>query len=247
MKTIRFWSMMLAVLALPFVTSCGSDDNDEDNVDTSPISIYSDGEKVIEWADTITSSNSFVAYATGNKVSAFHVGETSLLVNGKHTISIKVKPLYNLYDDPVNNWGCTVDYVKSHQTQGTLSDKSTETTLTYENAGGASYLVYMFENGKLASIGAIVSTNHASTYGKYLAERYIMTTYYEGSKSYFIGIDGLTSETSTTFIRMEVSSANYITTIYVPVSSAKSRETRSIDNQDRFNRYAKKLLEVVSE
>ena len=33
MKTIRFWSMMLAVLALPFVTSCGSDDNDEDNVD----------------------------------------------------------------------------------------------------------------------------------------------------------------------------------------------------------------------
>lgn len=103
MKTIRFWSMMLAVLALPFVTSCGSDDNDEDNVDTSPISIYSDGEKVIEWADTITSSNPFVAYATGNKVSAFHVGETSLLVNGKHTISIKVKPLYNLYDDPVNN------------------------------------------------------------------------------------------------------------------------------------------------
>ena len=235
--------MMLAVVTLPLITSCG--DDDKDDVDTSPISIYSDGEKVIVGADTITSSNPFVAYASGNKVSAFHIGETTLLVNGKHTIPVKVKPLYTLYDDPVNNWGCSMDYVRSHQKQGTIS-KSTETTLTYDNAGGASRLVYMFENGKLKSIGALVSTNHASVYGKYLAERYIMTTYYEGSKSYFVGFDGLSAKTSTTFIQMEVTSVDYITTIYIPTSSAKSRETRSIDNQDIYIQYAKKLLDYIS-
>ena len=60
MKKIRLWSMMLAVVTLPLTTSCG--DDDKDDVDTSPISIYSDGAKFIVGADIITSSNPFVKY-----------------------------------------------------------------------------------------------------------------------------------------------------------------------------------------
>ena len=98
-------AVMMSLMLCSGFASCGNDDED-DSIDTKPISLYAGSEKDIQGADSIQSSNKFVAYGKGNVVHAFHVGETTLLVNGKKTISISVLPQYHLYDDPVCNWGC---------------------------------------------------------------------------------------------------------------------------------------------
>lgn len=226
--------MLMAVVGLGLV-ACGSDgDGDKDDgVDTTPISLLAGKNKVIQGADTISTSNKFVAYATKNTVHAWHVGEAALLVNGKKTISISVLPEYHLYDDPICEWECSMDYVKGHQKQGSISSKSTDKVLAYENAGAASYLAYMFENGKLKSIGAIVSTNHTTQYASYLSERFLMLPYYSGADTYFIGADGLTLEEAKTVAVLQVYSSKELVTIYMPAKDY-SPTTRSAQEENEI-------------
>jgi hypothetical protein len=219
-KQMRIWSMMmLSVMTLPMMVACGGDDSDDGGgIDTTPISLTAGKDKTIQGADTISSSNEFVAYGKKNVVHGWHVGEATLMVNGKKTISISVLPMYHLYDDPVCNWGCNINYVKSHQTQGTINSKSTNDNLIYENAGAASALVYVFKNGALSSIGAVVSTNHTSQYASYLSERYLMLPYYHGEDTYFIGADAIELEKAKTVAVLQVYSSTQLVTIYMPAS-----------------------------
>jgi len=238
---------MLATVALPLMMACG-DDDEEESFDTTPINIYSNGEKTISGADTITSANKFIAYTKGNKVTAFHVGKTDLTVNGKYKISLSVLPLYHLYDDPILEWGCSVDYVKSHQKQGTLNSKSTDELLAYENAGGASILGYSFENGKLKSVGAFVSTSHTSTLADYLMERYLMEPYYQGAETYYIGMDGLTTEEANTALIMNVASSSMIQVTYASAKQLASTRGESANNahegiKNKANELMRMLLE----
>lgn len=216
--------IMVTVLNVSLL-SCGSD-NDDDDIDITPISLIAGDDKTIQGADTISSSNRFVAYGKGNVVHGWHVGEASLVVNGKKRVPIKVLPKYHLYDDPICNWGCDINYVKANQKQGVLSGKSTNTLLAYENAGAASILSYTFENGKLKSILAIVSTNHASQYGSYLAERYLMLPYYEGENTYFIGANGTDLDNATTAVIMQVYSISQLVTLYLPAQDYSTRTSR---------------------
>lgn len=233
--------MMLAVMALPMMVACGGDDSDDgDNIDTTPISLKTDQDKTIQGADTISSLNKFVAYGTKNVVHGWHVGETSLLVNGKNTISITVLPQYNLYDDPICNWGCSMDYIKKNQKQGTINSKSTSEILAYDNAGGATLLAYEFKNDKLTGIVAMVSTNHTSTLGKYLGERYLMTSYYKGDKEYFIGADGLNEETIKTYVMLDLYNTNTWSVMYMntEISSTRSDIISNESNEDLIQKIA---------
>lgn len=240
MKKISFLSMMmLAVVVLPLMVACG--DDDDDVFDTTPIRMLSNGEKTISGAETITSTNEFVAYAKDNKVMAFHVGDTELIVNGKYKIPLTVSPLYNLYDDPVCDWGCSMEYVKKHQKQGALSSKSSSTLLAYENAGGASVMGYSFENGKLKSAIALVSTSHASTLVDYLLERYLIAPYYKGSETYYVGFDGLSEEKANTAILMQVYSASMISVVYTSVKTSSARGDFSNNSDEDLKDYTKEL------
>lgn len=217
--------IMVGVLCLNII-SCSSDKEEDVVIDTTPIMLYSGNDKTIQGAETITSSNEFVAYSKGNVIHGDHVGEASLLVNGKYTISVNVLPKYTLYNDPICEWGCSKDYVKQRQKQGTLI-KSDEKNLGYENAGAATLLAYQFENGKLKSVAAIVSTTYASRYTDYLLERFMIVPYYEGENTYFVGIDGINVESSKTFVVMQVYNISYLATLYVPISEYNNR-TRSM-------------------
>ena len=230
MKKNLFYLMTLLLVSLVSVSyvSCG-DDNDDDNIDTTPITMTAGNDKVIAGADTITSSNKFVAYATKNKVHGWHVGETALLVNGKKTISIKVLPQYTLYGDPVCEWGCSMDYVKNNQKQGSINSKSTSDLLAYDNAGGASLLAYSFKNGSLNSVMAIVSTNHTSTLGSYLAERFLMAPLYSGKDTYFAGIDGLDEYNAKTLVLMDLYSTTYWAVLYTKFEKNSTRSNMEND------------------
>lgn len=231
--------VMVTMLSVGFV-SCGGDDDEEASIDVTPISLFAGNDKTIQGADTITSSNRYVAYAKGNVVHGWHVGETTLLVNGKKTIPITVSPKYYLYDNPVCKWECNMDYVKNNQKEGALSSKSTNTMLLYEDAGAASILAYNFENGKLKSVLAVVSTKHASEYGSYLAERFLMLPYYKGEDTYFVGADAIDLDDASTVVMMEIYSVNQLVTVYMP---AKDYSTRSAQSTGSIKEKALKLIE----
>lgn len=239
---LLFAMMMAATFCVGFASCGGSDDDEDDGVDTTPISLVAGKDKTIQGADTITTSNKFVAYATKNVVYASHVGEAALVVNGKKTIPIKVLPAYHLYDDPVCKWGCDVNYVKNNQKQGTISSKSTSEMVVYEDAGAASFLIYRFKNSKLESVAALVSTNHTSQYASYLAERYLMLPYYQGKDTYFIGADNIDLESASTVVMMEVYNVEYLMTAYMPAKDYSSRSNRSVGNGDDLREIAKSLM-----
>jgi hypothetical protein len=244
-KQMMIWSMMmLSVLTLPMMVACGGDDSDDGGgIDTTPISLIAGKEKTIQGADTISSSNKFIAYGTKNVVHGWHVGETTLLINGKKTISISVLPQYYLYNDPVCNWGCSMDYVKKNQKQGTINSKSTSELLAYDNAGGATLLAYQFKNDKLTSIMAMVSTNHSSTLGSYLAERFLMVPYYEGDKEYFLGMDGLDVETAKTVVMLDLYNTNTWGVLYT--SSEKSSTRSGIDGNETYRDLINNMVQFM--
>lgn len=245
-KKYYFMTAILFVLPLSIcLLSCGDDSDDDDNIDTTPITLTAGKDKVIAGADTITSSNEFVAYATKNKVHGWHVGETSLLVNGKKTISIKVRPQYTLYNDPVCEWGCSVEYVKKNQAQGTINSKSTDELLAYDNAGGATLLAYSFKNGKLDAVMAVVSTNHTSTLGDYLAERYLMVPLYSGKDTYFAGMDGMDEDHAKTLVLMELYDTSNWLVYYTKFEKTSTRS--EMDNDRAQKELYKKIITLLTE
>lgn len=240
-KRIYLMSFALVSMLSFYFVSCG--DDDEEGVDTTPIVLTAGKDKIIAGADTITSSNRFIAYGEKNTVHAWHVGETTLLVNGSKTISISVLPVYYLYDDPVCNWGCDINYVKNRQKQGTISSESTNTFLVYEDAGAASTLVYNFENGKLKAVMAIVSTKHTSQYASYLSERFLMLPYYKGEDTYFIGADNIELDDAKTVVVMQVYNVSKLVTMYMPASDYSTRSSQS--SFDIENRAMSLIKEII--
>jgi len=216
-----FAIMMATTLSVGFA-SCSSDDDDKE-IDTSPITLYAGNKTILEGANEVVSENSFIAFINNDKsIEGFHVGETFIKVNGKYRIPLTVKGKYNTHNDPVTNWGCSQSYVKSHQTQGTLSSKSTNEMLVYENVGHADLLGYSFENGKLNGIITMVKTAYTSEYAGYLAERYFMIPYETDDDTYFVGIDALETKDAKTFVMLEIYNATYLSTVYMPFSKASS-------------------------
>ena len=236
MKKITFWSMMMLMsLALPTMVACGNDNDDEEEerekeemIDTTPISFYSDGKKVIAGADTIVSSNTYVVYAKGNEVFGYHIGEAELLVNNKKTIQVKVLPRHHIYDDPICKWGCDRNYVESNQKQGTLVE-STPERLEYHDVGNAMALYYYFNNNKLSGVATLVSTLYTTAYAEYFAERFLMLPDYEGENTYFVGIDALEEKSAKTAVVMEVYNDDYIMAMYMPVNELSTRSPQIID------------------
>ena len=254
MKKINLLLLALATFSVCLFVSCGGSDEDDGTsgtetpekiIDTKPITMYVGKEHTIQGADTINSSNPFVAYGTKNVVHAWHVGEASLLVNGKATVPVTVLPKYTLYDGPICNWGCDVNYIKENQKQGTLEEKtvSGQYVCGYKDAGAASLLTYNFVDGKLKTILALVSTKYTTDYAKFLAERYYMFPEYEGKKYYFIGADNTDVDIATTVVYTEVYSVDYLLTAYMSMNEYKS-STRS-SNIEQLMEEAKNLINEI--
>lgn len=218
---------MAVTLVLGF-SSCGSDDDDDNAIDTSPVTLYAGDKTVIDGASTVESENEFVAYVNKDlSIEGFHVGETYVKANGKSRVKVTVKGKYKTYDDPVTEWGCSQSVVRSRQTQGTLSSRSDDESLIYMNPGHASAVMYSFENGKLVSVGAVVSTAYTSEYAGYLSERYLMgETTYDGD-TYFMGIDAMQLEDANTVVMMQVYSASQLVTVYMPASRANNSSAKA--------------------
>ncbi len=240
MKKINYWSLlsiiMMAMLSVCFV-SCG---DDEDDIACDAKTIYVGTKTSIDGAKSVVSNNKFVALINDDKsIEGWHVGETTVTVNGKYKVSVSVRGLYHFYNDPVIEWGCNQTYVKQHQTQGTLSSKSDSESLIFENVGSADVMLYQFENGKLVSVAALVKTTYTSRFMDYLTERYLFIPEEIATYTY-LGINGVDENNFTTAVAIKVYSSSYLMALYLSKEYLESKGS----NIKQFKLFDKKRNEI---
>ena len=214
--------MACACIALPAMSlvSCSSDD-DEESINTSPITVYAGSTYNIEGdVNSAVSSNEFVAIVEKNKVTGNHVGEAYVTVNSKHKIPVTVRPKYLIMDDPITDWGASKATIKQKQTQGTLKQDASD-MLIYENCGDAEYMGYSFKNGKLAGIVVTIPMSKMTAYTNYLKERFAFIP--EQFENYtFFGFDAYTLEESTTVAALSIYDTQTLSCVYMPTADYKS-------------------------
>ena len=237
---LKLWAIvMVAMLSVGFA-SCSSDDDDDSQIDTSPITLYAGDKTMVQGATSVESENKFVVWVNEDKsVEGFHVGETFIKVNGKSRIPVTVKGKYNTYEAPVTEWGCNQAFVKSQQKQGTLSSKSDATSLIYDNVGRAERMLYSFENGKLKSVGTVVSTAYTSEFAGYMSERFFMLPYEKDNDTYFIGIDALEVEKAKTYAMLQVYNYKYLVAIYMSASEASRSSKTKVNLPEKIKELLK--------
>ncbi|GAA6529096.1 hypothetical protein LPYR103PRE_10690 [Segatella asaccharophila] len=209
-------------------SACSGSDDDP-GVDTSAITLYAGDSIAVSGATAITSSNQFLAYVTKqNQVKGFHIGQTSVTVNGKYNIPVAVKGKYSFYDDPIVNWGCDEAYVKARQSQGTLSSSSTSDYLIYNDAGKAEYIAYKFEDGKLVDVISKVNILYSSEFLSYLSERFVMTSFTSDGKTYVVGWDALKLSDATVIDMFSLYDTTYLLNVYMRPEDYDSSSTSSV-------------------
>lgn len=217
------------------VSSCGSDDEEEkDGIDTSPVTLLVDKSTTVQGkVSNMATDNEFVATVKDNIITGNHVGETIITVNGKHKIPVTVVPFYKIMDDPITDWGTSQSTIKAKQTQGTISKEDAD-LIRYTNCGDADIVAYMFENGKLNSVGVLISTSKTTSYVNYLKERF---AFYPGQLSNytFVGMDSYSLETARTVVALRVQDANYLMCLYIPASKFNSSSSAKLMSQFNFN------------
>ncbi len=187
---------LVAIFVAVFVACSGSDD------EKSVIGIYTRtiyvGDSVkIEGARTLVSADEFVAYTTKDGyIQAFHVGQTTVTVNGSMKIPVVVKGVKTGFNDPVTVWGCSKNYVDQYHTDGSFyEDKGNY--VYYKGSGKILLYQYLFENGKLKNAATIVSLNNSVDYFGYLLERYLPIAETDGN---YVFIDALSKNDCKTAI-----------------------------------------------
>lgn len=214
--------MVYALITLPIMsfTSCSSDD-EEEGINTSPITLYAGSTYNIEGnVSSAVSSDKFVALVDKNEVTGNHVGEAYITVNDKQKIPVTVRPKYLIMDDPITSWGASKATIKQKQSQGRLIQETSE-MLAYENCGDAELLGYTFKNGKLSGIVVMMPMSKMTAYINYLKERFAFLP--EQFENYtFLGFDAYTLESSTTVAALSIYNTQYLACAYLPTAEFKT-------------------------
>lgn len=236
--------IMLAAM-LPLFVFVGCSD-EESHVNTEPISLYVDDTYQIQMDITpssVSSEREFIAtIEKDGVVTGVHVGETNVYIDGEYTIPVEVKGKYNLYEDPITEWGCSSAYIKENQKQGTyyIGDGGNDDSemIEYRACGEADWIIYLLEDDKLQAVGVAIPSFLSSEVGNFLTERFFMIPYDLGD--YTIGgANDYNTDKATTFVYVKVSSVGYLTIYYIQHEA----ETNSLRSGDIP--IAKKLESII--
>lgn len=171
--------------------------------DSAPIETNFSEDTPLEYRD----QNSFVAHVDKNgQVTGVHVGTTTVTVNGI-PVAVTVKGKYNLYTEPVLEWGAKKTYVNNnHQAGGTLNPnlalevdgQKTDDVYMYSGCRGVMFMYYFFGlNNQLNEVELFLNTNKGSDIEPFLSERYMLIPLNDGI---IVGIDAYTEEEAHTVV-----------------------------------------------
>ncbi|SEF97184.1 Ig-like domain (group 2) [Xylanibacter ruminicola] len=250
-KTFRFTGFILISIVSCSFLSCSSD-SDENPLIVTPASIsmhYEDTQQLqAEGATSWLSSDEFVAKVSSTGlVTANHVGKTEIIVsNGKKntTCEVTVTPEYNLYDDPILQWGASMSTIQSLETHKKLSSSSSD-VISYDYSFGNNpcAMGYSFENGKLKAVMAMLDYSLYLKTGYYLLERYQPAA--ETDDYDFLFVDALSKDKCKTavYFTTQKSGRNTYTVIMYMDFSKLSSSTRSVIG---YNSEMMKMLQEVA-
>ena len=259
-KTFRLVGLMGLAVVSYGLASCGGDGDSDGGLSITPSSVVMHYEETkqlkSEDATKWRSDNDFVATVDQNGlVTAEHVGRTQIKAsNDKNsaTCEIIVEPVYNLFDDPLLNWGASMKSIQSSESHEALELSSSDVlAYNYTKNSTGCIVLYNFKNNKLESVFALLNRSDYVKAGYYLLERYQPVGIGNETDVYFM--DALSKDNAKTIGMLDYYKLNgttYTCILFASISilSSKSPDFTRGYCQDNFNlpveieEYLSKLL-----
>jgi len=242
-KLIRMrkeFTLLISVICLTII-SCTKDEDVKLTVDTSEIALYSGEEHQIEAVSnfpiTYLSENEYVATVSDDGlIKAQEIGETTINVSCDDVtekISVEVLAEYDLYPEPIMEWGRTRESIISELGE---PDANLSNSIGYFfYSPNAPVLMYVFdENDKLESSSVFVKTVFSSELAAFLLERYVYASQDEGV---FYFLNGLNLEQSSMSIASSIYNLNYWMVAYFPVENLTTKSMKRNMFQNIFQEF----------
>ena len=220
--------LFIASLALiPIFFSC--EKSSKLTVAPEEIILYSEGSTKITTnasSPTFTVADDFYASVEADgTVKAKKVGETTIRVSGNGettSVPVTIMSMYSLYPDLDKIVGKNKSAVSSLLGSGYTTGTDSWVYKNYNSYTDG--IVVTFENERVSSVGAIVSTSYTSMMSKYLLERYSLVGM-QNDMYFFLNHDKNAS------VVFSVYNVSYLMAVYVPYTDSKAGGEFSIPTE----------------
>ena len=185
--------MFIAIAAMVTFSACSKDEDDNVLNVKKNVSIKVGEKCQITTNDGVDlySNEDFVAPAfKGGYTQGFHVGKAIITVKkGESTAmcEVNVIPTYEIYEEPILEWGASKEYIKTHESRVYHSSATNNGIdfIFYTNPMGKEKSVaYAFKGGKLMSVTVSLERRYAANFNEFINERYQYGTYESGMQCY---------------------------------------------------------------
>lgn len=215
------------LLGLTFLILACSKEDEKLILDTTSTSLYSLETTTITSNGTNVTFTSRDPYVAGvdesGVVTARFVGETIIDVvasEGSAEFKVSVIPKYNTFTEPCHDWTKKSNEVFSIYSNLSFSQSGDYWGATVDKSKGIVYMFKFGDNDRLEATSMSISQSYAIEAVYFLSERYLPLDSQDG---YYIWVDGLSTESITTYIAMtKISGYKAYMIMYLPYSSVKS-------------------------
>ena len=237
----KVFSLMLLLATMLTFAACGGDDEpDNTKLSKTAYSMYHEDTQTIEGTNVTDlvweSDNEFVATVKNSAITGQYVGKTSVKSATKNlSFTVEVKPRYNTYEEPYLEWGASKSAIKAKY--GTPKSEDTYSLLYQTSNPNAPIMLYVFENGKMATCGVVCKISTAYQLGDFLVERYVpVKVDVDNYSATLIHCYGKISDPQIDYgVAMQYnSSIGGILVAYTGVNNSKSRSVDAIDFSKAF-------------
>lgn len=201
----------------------------------------------VEWETT----NDFVAKVENGEVRGNHVGECAVSAKSNGdvaTCNVTVIPKYFTYEEPIMEWGITLEQLKAHKGEYDDHGKNKGKDLYYYVQDKENGIIesYTFANGVLENCSVMLNFKNTDV-ADFLIERYQAISYDdETGLALFINSMELETATLGVGLRPVVSgSSAYFLVTYIPYSNSESSSKapmRVFENGNYFSEIADYIL-----
>ncbi len=175
--------LFLICITLLFVSSCKKDKTY--SLGTKNLSVIRNGNAQISIVGgtgtfNYVSSNTLIAeVSTTGMITGKRVGAVTISINGDLNDSCKVSvlPTYNVFKEPLTNWGISISEVKAKESR--LLKSEVTGGLLYAGGSSETFVLYLFDsnnNYKLNGCVVSVSPQYTSALASFLIERYVIVS-----------------------------------------------------------------------
>lgn len=170
MKRIETF-LILSLLAVVFLTSCG---NDNEPSKFSDVTLVAGSTKTLKDGANFkwTSENDYIATLENGTIEAKRVGSVKMACS-EGSFKVTVTPQYNYYSEPYIQFGASKSDVKGAM-KGSELVKETEDMLLYAGTEYTTYVCYSFKDSKLNSSSIYTQSKYVQECANWAKERYVI-------------------------------------------------------------------------